>query len=46
MEPSAAALAARRATAGQREMILAAACAMQPESDDLQGLFEADCRST
>jgi GntR family transcriptional regulator, galactonate operon transcriptional repressor len=44
MEPAAAALAAQRATEAQRAMILAAARAMHPESDDRQTLFTADCR--
>ena len=44
MEPSAAALAARRATDAQRATILSAAHAMRPEVDDLQALFDADCR--
>jgi GntR family galactonate operon transcriptional repressor len=44
MEPSAAALAAERATDEQRRTILTAACAMQPESEDVQALFDADCR--
>jgi DNA-binding FadR family transcriptional regulator len=44
MEPSAAELAAQRATDGQREAILSAAHAMRPESKDVQALFDADCR--
>ena len=44
MEPSAAELAAQRATDVQREAILSAAHAMRPESKDVQALFDADCR--
>jgi GntR family galactonate operon transcriptional repressor len=44
IEPAAAALAAQRATAAQRETILSAARTMHPESDDVAALFVADCR--
>jgi GntR family galactonate operon transcriptional repressor len=44
MEPAAAALAAQRATPAQVETILAAAYAMHPETEDVQALFDADCR--
>jgi DNA-binding FadR family transcriptional regulator len=44
MEPAAAALAAERASEDQVRTILDAAYAMHPESDDVQALFEADCR--
>ena len=44
IEPSAAALAALRATDDQRRGILSAAWAMHPESDGMQALFAADCR--
>lgn len=44
MEPSAADLAAQRASNDQRAAILSAAYAMRPESEDVQALFDADCR--
>lgn len=44
LEPEAAALAAERATEEQRRLISEAAHAMNPGGDDLQALFEADCR--
>lgn len=44
LEPEAAALAAERATEEQRRIITEAAYAMHPGDDDLQALFEADCR--
>ena len=44
MEPAAAALAAERATEAQVRTILDAAYAMYPEANDVQALFEADCR--
>lgn len=44
MEPAAAALAAERATAAQVDTIVDAAYAIHPEADDVQALFEADCR--
>ena len=44
MEPAAAALAAERATEAQIRTILDAAYAMHPEADDVQALFDADCR--
>ena len=44
MEPAAAALAAERATEAQIQTILAAAYAIHPEKDDMQALFDADCR--
>jgi GntR family transcriptional regulator, galactonate operon transcriptional repressor len=44
MEPAAAALAAERATEAQVGTILGAAYALHPEADDVQALFEADCR--
>ena len=44
MEPAAAALAAERATEAQVQMILSAAYTMHPEQDDIQALFDADCR--
>jgi DNA-binding FadR family transcriptional regulator len=43
IEPEAAALAARRATAEQRRIIREAALAMHPGQDDVQALFETDC---
>lgn len=43
-EPAAAELAAERATQTQIETILAAAMALHPEQDDVQAMFEADCR--
>ena len=44
MEPAAAALAAERATEAQIRTILDAAYAIHPEADDVQALFDADCR--
>src|SRR5918995_4657193 len=44
MEPAAAELAAKRATEAQIRTILDAAYAMHPEADDMQALFNADCR--
>lgn len=44
LEPEAAALAADRATDAQRVLIRDAAYAMHPEADDVQALFDADCR--
>ena len=44
MEPAAAELAAKRATEAQIRTILDAAYAMHPEADDMQALFDADCR--
>ena len=44
MEPAAAALAAERATEAQVGTILGAAYAIHPEADDVQALFDADCR--
>jgi GntR family transcriptional regulator, galactonate operon transcriptional repressor len=44
LEPEAAALAAERATDRQRAIIRDAAHAMRPEEDDVQALFDADCR--
>ena len=44
LEPEAAALAAERATDRQRAIIRDAAHAMHPEEDDVQALFDADCR--
>jgi DNA-binding FadR family transcriptional regulator len=44
MEPAAAALAAERATEPQVRAILDAAYAIHPEIDDVQALFEVDCR--
>ena len=44
IEPAAAALAAQRATGAQVTTILDAALAMHPGDDDIQQLFEADCR--
>ena len=44
MEPAAAALAAERATEAQVQTILSAAYTMHPEQDDIQALFDADCR--
>jgi DNA-binding FadR family transcriptional regulator len=44
LEPAAAALAAERATTEQRRIIHEAAYAMLPEADEVQALFEADCR--
>jgi DNA-binding FadR family transcriptional regulator len=44
MEPSAAALAAQRATDEQRHTILTAARDMRPDLADIQALFDADCR--
>lgn len=44
MEPAAAAIAAERASEAQIEMLLRSAYALEPEKEDLQALFEADCR--
>lgn len=44
IEPEAAALAAERATDEQRQIIREAANAIHPGQDDLQALFDADCR--
>ena len=44
IEPAAAALAAQRATDAQVATILDAACAMHPGDEDVQQLFDADCR--
>jgi DNA-binding FadR family transcriptional regulator len=44
MEPAAAALAAERATETQVRAILDAAYSIHPEIDDVQALFDADCR--
>lgn len=44
IEPEAAALAAERATDEQRRIISESACAMHPGEDDVQALFDADCR--
>ena len=44
LEPEAAALAADRATDEQQPIIWDAANAVHPEEDDVQALFEADCR--
>jgi len=44
MEPAAAALAAERATEAQICTILDAAYAMHPEANDVQALFDADCK--
>lgn len=43
MEPAAAAIAAERATAAQIETLRRSAYAIEPEKDDLQALFDADC---
>jgi DNA-binding FadR family transcriptional regulator len=44
MEPAAAALAAARASDTQVRAILDAAYSIHPERDDVQALFDADCR--
>jgi GntR family galactonate operon transcriptional repressor len=43
LEPAAAALAANRATAEQRALILSSARGMDPEGGDVAALFSADC---
>jgi GntR family transcriptional regulator, galactonate operon transcriptional repressor len=43
LEPTAAALAANRATETQRQAILGAARTMHPETGDVAALFRADC---
>ena len=44
MEPAAAAIAAERATEAQIETLRRSAYAIEPRKDDLQALFESDCR--
>jgi DNA-binding FadR family transcriptional regulator len=44
LEPSAAGLAAQRATTAQIDTIVEAAMALHPEQDDVQTMFAADCR--
>lgn len=44
MEPAAAAIAAKRATPTQIEILRRSAYAIEPEKNDMQALFEADCR--
>lgn len=44
IEPAAAAIAARKATPAQIDVLLAAANAMHPDEGDIQTLFSADCR--
>ena len=44
LEPAAAELAAQRATPEQIAVIVGAALALHPEQEDVQAMFEADCR--